>query len=84
MTRSTGRSTRRQEGAFAVEDAGHIEAERLDQERDDHAIKRDLNETIGGHGMSFSKTLGAYQGDDEVDHDDGDCDCAEDVLEYHG
>jgi hypothetical protein len=33
--------------------------------------------------MSFSKTLRAYQGDDEVDHDDGDCDCAEDVLEYH-
>ena len=75
---------RRQERAFAVEDAGHIKAERLDQERDDHAIKRDLNETIGGHGMPFSETLGAYQGDDEVDHDDGDCDRAEDVLEYHG
>ena len=28
----------RQERAFAVEDAGHIKAERLDQERDDHAI----------------------------------------------
>jgi hypothetical protein len=33
--------------------------------------------------MSFLKTLGAYQGDDEVDHDDGDCDRAEDVFEYH-
>jgi hypothetical protein len=34
--------------------------------------------------MSFLKTLGAYQGDDEVDHDDGDRDRAEDVLEYNG
>ena len=74
---------RRKECAFAVEDPGHVIAERLDQERDDHAIKRDLNETIGGHGMFFSKTLGAYQGDDKVDHDDGDRDRAKDVLEYH-
>ena len=33
--------------------------------------------------MSFLKTLGAYQGDYEIDHDDGDCDRAEDVFEYH-
>ena len=44
---------RRQECTFAVEDAGHIEAERLHEERDDHAIECDLNETIGGHRNVF-------------------------------
>src|SRR5208283_741764 len=58
---------RRQECTLAVEDARHIEAERLHEKCDDHAIECDLNETIGGHKMLSLKTLGSYQGDDEVD-----------------
>jgi hypothetical protein len=75
---------KRQKCAFAIEDAGHIEAERLDEQRDNHAIEGNLNETIGGHGMSFLEALRAYQGDHEVDHDDDDRNRAEDVLENHG
>jgi hypothetical protein len=58
-----------------------VEAERLHEKNDRPAKKGDLNKTVGCHGVSFSEALGAYQGDDEVDHDDGDRDRAEDVLE---
>jgi hypothetical protein len=61
-----------------------MKAERLHEKNNNRAKKRDLNKTIDGHGISFSKALGAYQGDDEINHDDRGCDRAKQDVECHG
>ena len=40
---------RREEGALAREDAGHVAAERLHEQGDHHAEQRDLKPTVEGH-----------------------------------
>ncbi len=51
-----GPQWKRQKSALAFEDAGHIIAERLHEEDDHRAKKRDLNKTIDGHEHHFLKS----------------------------
>jgi hypothetical protein len=82
-TSKSGRRTAARSQANAA-NLAHARREQLHQKDDRRAKQRDLNKAIDGHGISFSKTLGTGQGNDEINHDDRGYDRAKQVVECHG
>ena len=48
-----GHENGRKQRSLAVEDARHVAAERLDEQKDDPAEKQDLKPSVEGHGHNF-------------------------------
>src|ERR1700712_2826282 len=66
--------------ALAVEDLGHVAAERFDQQTEQHAEECDLHPTVDCHGVGSSEPLGADQCVSQVDEQAEGYGSAEDVI----
>ena len=74
---------RRKQRSLAVENAGHVTAQRPRDRDNDHAIERNLNPSIECHGV-FLESLRAHQRVNKIGKDEERDERAEAVIECHG